>query len=117
VLGIDTLSNGDLYYLEEGELWPVPVTPALEAAVIAENQARPELPPVKKYVIPVGASDGLPFLLRGFPTLSLTCIDPTLGSPRHYHHPTDTWRNVDVAQLTASIDFVERLVLRLARSG
>lgn len=115
VLGLDTLSNGTLRMLDEGELWPVPIPAHLEAAVLAENQARPELAPVTKYVIPTGATDVLPFLVRGFPAMSLTCIDPVIGAPRHYHRPSDSWRNMDVAQLEASIDFAERLIVRLSK--
>lgn len=114
VLGLDGLSNGTLYMLEEGELYPVAVPRVLEAAVLAENAARPDLPPVTKFVIPTGATDVMPFLVRGFPAMSLTCVDDSIGAPRHYHFPTDTWRNMDVPQLEASIDFAERLVLRLA---
>lgn len=115
VLGLDTLSNGTLRLLEEGELWPAPLPPVFLDAVAAENQAQPTLPPVTVYVIPTGASDALPFLVRGYPAATLTCIDPELGAPRHYHRPSDTWRAIDEAQLGASIDFAERLIHRLAR--
>ncbi len=47
--------------------------------------------------------------------MSLTCIDPVIGAPRHYHRPSDSWRNMDVAQLEASIDFAERLIVRLSK--
>ena len=115
ILGLDTLTNGELRYVEEGELWPVAVPPALELAIQATNDEQPSARRVTKYVIPVGASDALPFLAHGWQAVTLTCIDPSLGAPRHYHHPTDTWSNVDPAQLDASIDFAERLTLRLAR--
>jgi Zn-dependent M28 family amino/carboxypeptidase len=114
VLGLDTLSNGTLRLLEEGELWRMPLPAVLVEAVDAENRAAPSTPPVGIYVVPTGATDALPFLSKGFQAGSLTCIDPEIGAPRHYHHPTDTWRNVDVQQLEASIDFAERLILRLA---
>jgi len=115
VLGLDTLANGTLRILEEGELWPLPIAPSLLAAVQAENEARPALPAVTTYVIPSGATDVLPFVVRGFPAVSLTCIDPEIGAPRHYHRPSDTWRNLDEAELSRSIEFAERLILRLAR--
>lgn len=114
VLGLDTLTNGDLRYLEEGELLPMRVPPMLESAILATNADDTTLPAVTKYVIPTGATDALPFLVRGWRAVSLTCIDPTLGAPRHYHHPSDTWKNIDAAQLDASIDFAERLIRRLA---
>lgn len=114
VLGLDTLSNGTLRLLEEGELWPMPLPAMFVEAVDAENRAAPSKPPVTIYVVPTGATDALPFLAKGFPAASLTCIDPVIGAPRNYHHPSDTWRNVDVQQLDASIDFAERLIIRLA---
>ena len=116
VLGLDTLTNGDLRYLEEGELLPIAVPAVLESAILATNAERSDLPAVTKYVIPTGATDSLPFLVHGFQAASLTCIDAAIGAPRHYHHPTDTWTNIDDAQLEASIDFAERLIHRLARS-
>ncbi|MGV3621327.1 MAG: M28 family peptidase [Archangium sp.] len=112
VLGLDTLSNGTLRYLEEGELWPIAVPADLEAAIIATNAEGGEQ--AVKYVIPTGATDALPFLVRGWKSVSLTCIDPEIGAPRHYHHPTDTWSNVDEKQLGASIDYAERLIRRLS---
>lgn len=116
VLGLDGLAAGTLRILEEGELWPMPIAPFLVAAVKAENEARPELLPVTTYVIPSGATDALPFLVRGFPAVTLTCIDPIIGAPRNYHWPTDTWRNLEPAELERSIEFAERLILRLSRS-
>jgi hypothetical protein len=114
VLGIDTLSNGDLRVLEEGELWPIRIPASLLRAVDEENAAHPELTAVTPYVVPSGATDALPFLVRGFQAMSLTCIDAAIGAPRHYHRPTDTWTNLDPIQLERSIDFAARLVVRLA---
>jgi len=116
VLGLDGLTNGALHFLEEGELWRLPVPPALEAAVRDTSAEHPAQPAVSRFVIPAGATDALPFLVRGFPAVTLTCIDPGVGSARHYHHPTDTSSNLDVTQLAASIDFAERLIVRLAKS-
>lgn len=116
VLGLDTLSNGTLRILEEGELWPLPIPKPLVDAVAQENAARPDVAPVTTYVVPTGATDALPFLVRGFPSMSLTCIDPDIGAPRHYHRPSDTWSNMDDGQLRATIDFAERLILRLSRT-
>ena len=82
VLAIDTMSNGDLYYLEEGELWRVPVPGRLEAAVGATS-AEGGMPEVRKLVIPAGATDALPFLVRGYEAMGLTCVDPSIGAPRH----------------------------------
>ena len=112
VLAVDTMTNGDLTYLEEGELWRHPVPERLSAAVEATS-AEPGMPSVRRYVIPAGATDALPFLARGYEAMGLTCIDPSIGAPRHYHHPTDTAANVDPAELSRGIDFAERLCLRL----
>lgn len=116
VLGLDGLAAGTLRILEEGELWPLPIAPFLLDAVKAENEARPELLPVTTYIIPSGASDALPFLVRGFPAVTVTCIDPVIGAPRNYHWPTDTWRNLEPDELERGIEFAERLILRLSRS-
>lgn len=112
VLAIDTMANGDLYYLEEGELWRHPVPERLSAAVEATS-AESGMPQVRKLVIPAGATDALPFLARGYDAVGLTCVDPSIGAPRHYHRMTDTADNVDPAELARSIDFAERLCLRL----
>lgn len=115
VLGLDTLTNGALHYLEEGELWPIAVSPSLEAAIRDTNEQRPGQQPVTRFIVPTGATDALPFLVRGFPAVTLTCINPDIGAPTHYHRPTDTSSNIDVEQLTTNIDFAERLIVRLAK--
>jgi hypothetical protein len=112
VLAIDTMTNGDLFYLEEGELGRVPVPERLAAAIDATS-AEDGMPRVRKYVIPAGATDARPFLARGYDAVGLTSIDPAIGAPRHYHRPSDTAENVDPAELRRSIDFAERLCLRL----
>lgn len=71
------------------------------------------MPKVRQHPIPVGATDALPFLRRGYEAAALTCIDPTIGAPRNYHHPTDTAENVSPEELRRAIDFAERLCLRL----
>lgn len=112
VLAIDTMTNGDLVCLEEGELWPVPVPERLRAAIQATS-AEPGMLSVREHAIPAGATDALPFLARGYEAASLTSIDRDIGAPRHYHHPTDIAANVDPLELRRSIDFAERLCLRL----
>lgn len=112
VLAIDTMTNGDLVFLEEGELWRVPVPERLSAAIDATS-AEAGMLSVHRHVIPAGATDALPFLARGYDAVGLTCVDPEIGAPRHYHRPTDTAENIDPEQLSRSIDFAERLCLRL----
>lgn len=113
VLVLDTLSNGALFVLEEGELWPVQVPPELRAAVSAVA-AQLGLPDPPTFAVPAGATDALPLRVAGYRALALTCIDPAYGAPRHYHHPTDTAENVDPVQLEASTRLAEALVRHLA---
>lgn len=110
VLALDTLSNGQLHYLTaEGEVVERR-TPAWLVQIAADLAARdPRFRDVAGYVPPVGASDALPFLVRGWPAMCVTCIDPALGSAREYHSPTDTLENLDRAQLRHSLEFVEAL--------
>ncbi len=112
VLAIDTMTNGELVCLEEGELWRMPVPARLRAAIEATS-AEPGMLSVHEHVIPAGATDALPFLARGYEAAALTSIDADIGAPRNYHHPTDIAANVDPMELRRSIDFAERLCLRL----
>ncbi len=114
IIGLDTLCNGTLRYLEEGEMYPIAVPAKLLAAIEATN-AESEIK-ATKYVIPSGASDSLPFLVRGWDTVCLSCIDPVIGAPRHYHSPTDTWSNIDERELESSIDYAEKFLRKLAAS-
>ncbi len=111
VLGLDTLSNGTLRYVEEGELWRIPVPAGIKADIDAVSDAGPLKVPL--FIIPTGATDALPFVVRGWNAASLTCVDEHIGAPREYHYPTDTWANIDETQLGASIDFAHRLLKRL----
>lgn len=111
IVVVDTLSNGTLRYVEEGELWRVPVPPRIKADLDAVSAEGPLTVP--QFIIPTGATDALPFQLRGWNAAGLTCIDEHIGAPREYHYPTDTWANIDEAQLNASLDFIERLLKRL----
>jgi hypothetical protein len=49
----------------------------------------------------------------GWPGIALVCIDPDIGAPRHYHHPTDTPDNLDMTQFVLSVDYIEAVVRRL----
>ena len=112
VLAIDTMTNGDLCVLEEGELWRHPIPEPLRAA-IQSTSAEPGMPVIREYPIPAGATDALPFLVRGYTAAGLSSIDPDIGAPRNYHHPTDTAENVDPLELSRSLDFAERLCARI----
>ena len=116
VVAIDTLTNGDLFYLEEGELSRLPAPPSLVRA-IEETSAEADMPRVERYVVPTGATDALPFLVRGYEAIALTSVDRVIGAPRNYHHPTDTAANVSPDELARSIDFSERFLRRVLGSG
>lgn len=107
VLGVDSMSNGEMRYFVEGEVVPTPPPARFEAIV------REVLPEVERFEIPSGATDALPFLVRGYPALSLGCVDPEIGAPREYHWPTDDAEHLDADQLGRSVEQVERLTRAL----
>jgi len=116
VVALDSLSNGDLKFFEEGEILPVP-TPRWLADLATRTAAQtPELGGVAPFQIPSGATDVLPFRAQGYDGISLGCVDPEFGCPRHYHHPSDTLENLDIGQLMRSIDFSERLIEAIWRT-
>ncbi len=110
IIALDSLSNGDLHVFGEGEILPVPTPAWLLKLVERVAASDPRFGRVEPFQIPSGATDVLPFRARGYDGLSLGCVDPVLGSPAHYHHPSDTWENLDPAQLERSVDFAERLI-------
>lgn len=113
VIILDTLSNGTLFTLEEGELHRIPIPRRLLTA-FALGAQRAGQPAPAPYIIPAGATDALPFLSCGFAAAALTCIDPLQGAPRHYHHPSDTVDNVDAVQLQASTRVASQVLRVLA---
>lgn len=115
VIILDTLSNGTLHTLEEGELWRTEI-PADLALVVGEAAADAALPVPLPYIVPAGATDALPFLVEGYRALALTCIDPVQHTPLNYHHPNDTADRVDPVQLQASMRLAHHLLLRLGEA-
>lgn len=116
VVILDTLSNGDLFLLEEGELFRRARLDDLARTIHGAASAC-GLPAPRWYIIPAGATDALPFLVEGYRAVALTCIDTTIGAPRNYHHPNDTVANVDPVQLRASTTIAERVMFDLAGAG
>ena len=114
VLALDTFSGGDPRLLQEGELFVKPLPPRLEALANRICAADPSVGPVTPYEIPSGATDAWPFLVLGFESLGITCIDPTLGAPRNYHLPTDTADNLDAPAFARTFLFTEQLIFALA---
>jgi len=116
-IALDCLTNGELRYLApEGEVRRTPVAPWL-AEVLAQVAASDlRFSSVTPFEPPVGGSDAAACMAHGYPAVGLTCIDPELGSPRHYHQLSDTPENLDLDQLMVSIDFAERLVRAIVRA-
>jgi hypothetical protein len=114
IIVLDTLSNGTLHVLEEGELFRSEIPRDLREAVHAAARLT-SLPIPTDYIVPAGGTDALPFLAKGFRAIALTCIDPAFHAPRHYHHPTDTAANLDPVQLDASTKLASQLLASLAR--
>lgn len=110
VIGVDTLSGGVLHYFEEGELMGIPVPGPLRTLV------HDVLPEVARYPIPSGATDALPFLVRGYQAMTFGCVDPDIGAPRNYHFPTDDVAHLDFEQLGRSLDQIERFLRALMRA-
>ena len=110
ILGVDTVTNGDLRWFVEGEMSVVPVTPWLEGCLKDTAGSDPRFRDVRPFRIPVGATDAMPFVAHGYTGVTIGCVDTTYGAPRHYHHPTDTPDNVDYARLVEGIEFVDQLM-------
>ncbi|MBN2357931.1 MAG: M28 family peptidase [Deltaproteobacteria bacterium] len=116
-IALDSLTNGELRYLDrEGEVRRTPVVPWLAEILARTAAAEPRFASVTPFEPPVGGSDAAACMAHGYPAVGLTCIDPELGSPRHYHQLSDTPANLDLDQLMVSIDYAELLVRELIRS-
>lgn len=116
-IALDCLTNGELRFLDpEGEVRRTPTAPWLVeilGQVAASDQRFASVTPFEP---PVGGTDAAACMAHGYPAVGLTCIDPTLGSPRHYHQLSDTPENLDLDQLMVSIDFTEQLVRAIVRT-
>lgn len=113
IVGIDGLTNGELRYAVEAEVIRMPIADFLVEAIEETRGQREEWSQVEGHEMQAGATDALPFYVQGYPAVTLLCIDPQLGSPRHYHHPEDRPENLDPEQFDLSIDYAEALVERL----
>ena len=118
VLGLDGFANGELRWFTEGEIFPVPLAPWLAELIGGVAASEPRFAEVRGFEIPVGATDAAPFANGGWPAVTLGCVDPERGTPRHYHLPTDTPENLETEKIPMCIDFAERVVEALvARAG
>jgi hypothetical protein len=112
IIGLDGLTNGELKYLAgEGEVVRTPVARWLQAVCDQVAASEPRFNTVQPFDVPVGGSDVSAFLAHGWQGVCLAAIEPSIGSPRHYHQRTDTPANLDYDQLMASIDYAEKLAL------
>ncbi|MCB9754456.1 MAG: M28 family peptidase [Myxococcales bacterium] len=110
IIGVDGLSNGALRRVVDGELMAVPMAPWLDRVLDQVSASELRFREVTSMNIPVGATDAMPFHARGYDAVCLSCVDPQIGAPRHYHRLSDTPDNLDPAQYADSIDYAERLV-------
>lgn len=113
VLVLDSISNGDLRLIREGEIIPAALPRSEVALALEVAQEDPRYSSFSVFDLPAGATDALPFGQRGYRAFALACIDPELGAPRHYHLPSDSPDNLDWDQLIDSIEFAERILPRL----
>lgn len=113
VVALDSVGNGELRYVEEGEIQPQPLDPELRR--ILEDLARndPRFVGVQHYTLPVGATDATPFWQRGYATVAFGCEDPELGAARHYHLPSDAPENLDVSEIPRAVDLIDAMARRL----
>ncbi len=110
VLAIDGLSNGALRRVVDGELVPMTVAPWLDRVLDQVAATESRFRGITSMPLPAGATDAMPFHARGYDAVCLACVDPSIGAPRHYHRPSDTPENLDLAQYADSIDYTERVV-------
>lgn len=107
IVALDGLTNGDLFWVQSGELKPKPLAPWVDRIFAAAAASDDRFAGTRKYKIPVGSTDAAPFQYAGYDGTTISCVDLSIGSPRGYHHPTDTADNMDLDQLLTSIDFAE----------
>ena len=110
VLGLDGFANGELRWFTEGEVFPVPLASWLSELMGGVAASDPRFAEVRGFEIPVGATDATPFAVAGWPAVTLGCVDPTRGTPRHYHLPSDSPENLETEKIPMCVDFAERVV-------
>ncbi|MBV6509337.1 MAG: hypothetical protein JJLCMIEE_02406 [Acidimicrobiales bacterium] len=116
VLAIDTLSGGEIFYGEEGEFGALVVPSLLEQAFTGAAASDPDFDGIRKYRVPVGGTDAQTFSYAGYEAGSIICVDLSEGSPRHYHHPSDTPDNVDLDTFALALDFAEAVIDRIVEA-
>lgn len=116
VLAVDTLSNGDIRFIErEGEVQPLSIATRLRHCLQRAAATDDRFRTVRGFDMPVGGSDAQPFMRRGYHAAAISCVDPEIGAPRNYHHPSDTVENLDKERMVETVDFIEAAVREIVR--
>ncbi len=115
ILGVDGLAGGELRTFQEAEIASLPVAPWLQEVVSEVAAADPRFRSVRPFEMGVGATDAGPFQSAGYDAVTVGCVDPELGAPRHYHLPADTPANLDAGEIQLAVDFLEQLLRSLVR--
>ncbi len=110
VIGLDGLSNGRPYWFCEGEILnaPPPAWLTTLCARVASGDAR--FAGIEAFELPVGATDSLPFLVRGYDAMTLGTVDPEIGAPRGYHRPADSPDALDADEFALSLAYAEAVL-------
>ncbi|MBW2457722.1 MAG: M20/M25/M40 family metallo-hydrolase [Deltaproteobacteria bacterium] len=109
VVALDGLTNGALHFFVEGELERTALPGWIEEVLGQVIVGDPRFADVTRHHVPVGGTDAYAFRQRGYDGVCIGCVDPRLGTPKHYHQHSDVPDNLDMDQLMISVDFAEQL--------
>jgi len=109
VVALDGIANGALHYFLEGEVERTPLASWLQELLDEVIASDPRFAAVTCHDVPAGGTDAYAFRQRGFDGVCLGCVDPRLGTPRHYHQHSDVPDNLDMDELMLAVDFAEQL--------
>lgn len=116
IIGLDTLSGGQLRYHVEGEILPIWPSQQLVQAMQTAAGDDERFAGITPYHAPAGATDVAPFVCQGYDGACLTRIDPHNDLPPNYHVPEDTVANINASDVRDAVDFAERLARVIAAS-
>lgn len=113
IIGLDTLSGGQLRYHVEGEMIPLFPTRHLRDRIAEVAATDERFAGVAPYHAPAGATDVAPFVCRGYDGLCVTRINPQSDIPSDYHVPSDHSANLNYGEVLAAVDFAEQLARQI----
>ncbi|HMO15535.1 MAG TPA: M20/M25/M40 family metallo-hydrolase [Pirellulaceae bacterium] len=113
VIVLDCIGKGELCLFQEGEIIPWRIPERLKATAIEVAGEMTTSGNVRVFRLPAGSTDAIAFLAHGFAAIGIGRIDFHLKTPHNYHLPSDIPDNIDFVQLINTLDYVERLALRL----